>query len=63
MSQAAVGYDRSERMISDVVVAQERGSDFWAALHGRRIWRNTAVAVVAIAATANAALLVITAGW
>ncbi|MCA9513034.1 MAG: hypothetical protein R3E88_22210 [Myxococcota bacterium] len=62
MSEAAVGYERREIVISEAGVPG-RASDFWSFLHGRRIWRNTAVAVVAIAAAANAGLLIITAGW
>ena len=59
MSKAAVGYERSEIMIS----APEESQSFWAFLQSKRTWRNTAVAVVAVAAAANVGLLVITAGF
>jgi hypothetical protein len=59
MSQAAVGYEGSEIMIS----SPDRAPSFRALLHSQRVWRNTALAVVAVAAAANVGLLVITAGF
>ena len=63
MSEAAVGYERREITLSDADRARGRESDVWALLRGHRVWRNTAVAIVALAAAANVGLLVISSGW
>lgn len=59
MSQAAVEYERSEIIISEA----NRTQGFSNFLESQRMWRYTAVAVVAVAAVANVGLLLITASF
>jgi anti-sigma-K factor RskA len=61
MSQAAVEYERSEIIIS--ISEANRTQGFWNFLESQRMWRYTAVAVVAVAAVANVGLLLITASF
>ena len=60
MSAAAVGYEGNE--IAEIVISNSGAAQrFWSFLQSQRTWRNTALAVVAVAAMTNVGLLVITA--
>lgn len=62
MSEAAVGYEGNE--IVEIVISNPGATQgFWGFSQSQRTWRNTALAVVAVAAMANVGLLVITAGF
>jgi len=62
MSEAAVGYEGNE--ISEIAISNSRATQgFWGFFQSQRTWRNTALAVVAVAAMTNVGLLVITAGF